>query len=109
MKDYKLLFILGLIIFIVPFLGIPEIIREWVVALSAIYLIGYAIYIRTSVKKEKKEDTESVFVESNNEQREEKNEKQEEYRDEIIERPKQIEEPKSSEDLVEEVKRDFNE
>lgn len=65
MKDYKLLFVLGLIVLLVPFFGIPELYKNWITSIVSLFLIGFSIYIRSQVKKEL-DSKEDVFVESSN-------------------------------------------
>ena len=61
MKDYKLLFLLGLVVLVFPFLGIPEFFRNSVVAIAGAVLIIYSLYVRMS-QKSKNEN--SIYIES---------------------------------------------
>ena len=64
MKDYKLLFILGLIILLFPFLGIPEFFRNFVVTIVGVFLIGYAIYLRSVIKGKEVKKENGIYEES---------------------------------------------
>jgi hypothetical protein len=64
MKDYKLLFVLGLIVLFFPFLGIPEFFRNFVIAVVGVFLIGYAIYLRSIFKSKEVKKSHEVYVES---------------------------------------------
>lgn len=67
MTNYKLLLLLGFVVLFVPFLGIPEIIREWIVVISSLVLISYAFYARSIVRKENFDEKSSVYVDSDKE------------------------------------------
>ncbi len=64
MKDYKMLFILGLLVLIFPFLGIPEFFRNMFVAVIGVLLVTYSFYKRNIVKKQIVKNNSSVFEES---------------------------------------------
>jgi hypothetical protein len=65
MTNYKLILLIGFITLFVPFLGIPEIFRNWIVAIAAIALIAYGFYVRSLDRKENFNESEAVYAESN--------------------------------------------
>lgn len=67
MKDYKTLFFLGLIVLVLPFIGIPEVYKNWVLWVIGIIIIFHAFYVRLKVKAEKKQNGTDTFIESNGE------------------------------------------
>ena len=91
MKDYKTLFFLGVIALVVPFLGIPEMFKDWIIAIVAIIIIFYSLYTRKLIKKDRQEDKE-VFVESRGDVR------QEEIKPEVYEEAEEFEEKVIQED-----------
>jgi len=91
MKDYKLIFFLGVIVLITPVLGIPEIFKVWIITIDAIILIIYSLYTRSIFKKQNRNHAESVFVESSRDQAEI------EIKPEILEEAEEIEEKLMSE------------
>lgn len=52
MKGYKLLFLLGLIVLIFPFLGVPETFRIIIITASGFVLLVYSLYLRSVYKSE---------------------------------------------------------
>lgn len=64
MKDYKVLLMLGIVGLITPFLGVPEVYKNWIIGVISVILIIYSLRNRKFEKEEKTEE-EEVFVESN--------------------------------------------
>ena len=64
MKGYKTLLILGIITLIVPFLGVPEIYKDWAIAIVAIILIIYSFRVRYFIIQENGGNNKEIFVES---------------------------------------------
>jgi energy-converting hydrogenase Eha subunit H len=60
MKDYKLLFVLGIVVLITPFLGIPEMFRNWIFVIVAVVLVSMSLFVRSANKEKSVENTESV-------------------------------------------------
>ena len=90
MKNYKLICVLGIIVLIVPLLGIPQFFRNWIIIIIGIVLIAYSIRIRYLIRKEVGLDKKEIFVESNAEI--EKKDESVEIKKEILEEAEQIEE-----------------
>ncbi len=97
MKEYKILFVLGAITLVTPFLGIPAIFRTWISIIVAVIMLSYAFFIRASTKKESVENQESDFVQENSFENIE-NEVLDEYVDDI--KPDVLEEAEEFEEEV---------
>ena len=64
-KNYRLIIWLGLILIIVPFLGIPQSWKDFVLLLVGLILIASGLFNRNNQKMEEKGNAdEKVFVES---------------------------------------------
>jgi hypothetical protein len=62
MKQYKIIFIIGLMVLIFPFLGIPQILVDWTLSLLGICLMAIAINFRLKSRVVEKQN--STFMES---------------------------------------------
>jgi hypothetical protein len=65
MKNYRFLALLGLILLVTPFLGIPSIFRNIIIFAVAIFLLFYALLLRSASKQLENDSHESSFSESN--------------------------------------------
>lgn len=97
MKEYKILFVLGAITLITPFLGIPSVFRTWINIIVAVSMIAFALIVRSSTKKESIENQESNFIQENSIDVDE-NQTPEEYVDDI--KPDVFEEAEEFEEEV---------
>jgi hypothetical protein len=62
MKQYKIIFIIGLMVLVFPFLGIPQTLVDWVLSLLGICLMIIAINFRLKSRVLEKQN--STFMES---------------------------------------------
>jgi hypothetical protein len=88
MKTYKVLFVIALIILIVPFLGVPEIYKNWANIIVALFLFSYSLRERLFVKSQNRNS--DVFIESHTSEdevgiNEEVIEQGEEFEDKLME------------------------
>lgn len=83
MKSYKTLLILGIIVFLVPFLGIPETYKNWATAIIAVILIIYSLKVRYNIITENGLNKKEIFVESKGESRDDIVVREEELPEEV--------------------------
>lgn len=67
MKNYKTLLSLGIITFLIPFIGVPEFYKNWAIAIIAVILIIYSLRVRYAVRSENGLYEKEIFVESKGE------------------------------------------
>jgi hypothetical protein len=102
MKDYKTPFILAIVALFLPFFGVPEIYKTWVIVIIALVLLTYSFRFRNVLKKENGGDKKEIFIESKPENNEESEDL--EIDEEVIEEGEKFEE-ESFEEEQEDLKR----
>ena len=67
MKSYKTQLVLGIITFLIPFLGVPEVYKNWATVIIAVILIIYSLRVRYFIRTENGLNEKEIFVESKGE------------------------------------------
>lgn len=65
MKNYRFLGLLGFILLITPFLGIPSVFKTIIIFVIAILLLFYSFILRSASRQLEKDSQDSTFAESN--------------------------------------------